>query len=127
MDAYLSHETEWPNMPTLIRRTLTALVHHCLKAENFTEVCDMLVYQLSKDVEGATENTLQNSGYQERLSKILDTLSIIGTVRKGACVTRESRSYYYALLLILFQRSICPTFSILLAKSLLHSRRKCRL
>ena len=83
MDAYLSHETEYPNMQTLIRRTLTALVHHCLKAENFTEVCDMLVYQLSKDVEGATGNTLQNSGYQGRLSKILDTLSIIGTVRKG--------------------------------------------
>ena len=91
----MSHQEKNIAMEKLIRRTLTALVHHCLKAEHFTSVSDILFDQFSKVLEGPDSVDLRDSANLERLNKIIDVFSIPGTVRRGACLTRTSHLFAF--------------------------------
>ena len=85
---------------TLIRRLLTALVHHCAKPEQFSAIADMLV----KKAELVGDD-------EEALGRLLDPLFVICSVRGGSRLTREFCTSFNAFVVLKFsQRSTCHKF-----------------
>ncbi|OBZ65821.1 U3 small nucleolar RNA-associated protein 20 [Grifola frondosa] len=65
---------------TLIRRVLTALIHHCKGAEQFSPISDLLVKETVQIV---------NAGDEEQLRRILEVVSVACSVRQGSRVTHK--------------------------------------
>ena len=66
---------------TLLRRVLTALIHHCKSAEQFSPVSDVVVKRYEDVIKSADEG---------RVRHILEVAGIVCSVRQGS---RMSRAY----------------------------------
>ena len=67
---------------TLVRRVLTALIHHCKGAEQFSPASDVVVNTYLETVKGADE---------ERTRRILEVVAVVCSVRQGSRMSRECR------------------------------------
>ncbi|TFK26306.1 U3 snoRNP protein Utp20 [Coprinopsis marcescibilis] len=67
----------------LLRRTLTALIHHVKTAEQFTDLSNILIQQLK------SESTSPN---RQRFKRMLDVVTIISSVRHGTRMTEAQKS-----------------------------------
>ncbi|KAI0753565.1 hypothetical protein C8Q80DRAFT_1342693 [Daedaleopsis nitida] len=65
---------------TLVRRVLTALIHHCKGAEQFSPASDAVVRQFLKVVKTSDE---------ERIRRMLEVASIVCSVRQGSRMTHK--------------------------------------
>ncbi|KAJ7127008.1 hypothetical protein C8R44DRAFT_111309 [Mycena epipterygia] len=72
-----------PRTYTLLRRLLTALIHHVRNAENFASVGDVLVDRFISLAQGTTEDGL------ETLRRMMDLISIPAAVRNGSRLTQK--------------------------------------
>jgi len=73
---------------TLIRRVLTALIHHVKSADQFAVIGDVLVNQLIPLAQCTTTDDKQI-----RLRRMLDILSVPCSVRQGSRMPRMSNSH----------------------------------
>ncbi|KAG5642515.1 hypothetical protein DXG03_002616 [Asterophora parasitica] len=78
---------------TLLRRVLTALIHHVKKAEQFSPLADLLVKQLSATVK-TTDVT--SSADIERVRRMLEILSVPSAVRQGSRLTQSQLGLLFA-------------------------------
>lgn len=85
VDYYVGAEDEEAAY-TLVRRVLTALIHHCKDKEQFSGVADMLVAQFEERVKDPTD--------EERLRRVLEVASVVCSVRQGS---RMLRAYFLLL------------------------------
>ncbi|TFK50804.1 hypothetical protein OE88DRAFT_1680621 [Heliocybe sulcata] len=85
---------------TLLRRLLTALIHHCKGPEQFTVVSDLLLGQFTTLVE--TEDSKP-----ETLRRVLEIVAVVCSVRQGSRLTQKHISA------ILSQLSTMPVMEIL--------------
>lgn len=77
--------TEHPEATyTVLRRSLTALVHHVKNAEQFQVLGDLLVRELTKAVNEPASST-------EKLRRTLEIISIPYSVRQGSRMSRTSQ------------------------------------
>lgn len=74
---------------TLLRRTLTALIHHVKNAEQFSLVGDILVQRLT---------TVRQEDDIERLRRMLEVLAVATSVRQGSRLTGMTLLYFLHLL-----------------------------
>lgn len=82
---YLS--TEAPETTyTLIRRVLTALIHHVKNAGQFSPLADLLVQEFST-ISKSTKSTSPED--LERLRRMLEILTVPSSVRQGSRLTRR--------------------------------------
>ena len=88
MDFYLAHDNVEAAY-TLIRRVLTALIHHCKSAEQFSAVGDLLVDRLSSHIEEST-----HSGDEGPLNRVLGIVAVACSVRHGSRLTSSCLSVY---------------------------------
>ena len=65
---------------TLVRRVLTALIHHCKGPEQFAPACDVVVKNYLDVVKESNE---------EQVRRVLEVASIVSSVRQGTRITRE--------------------------------------
>lgn len=73
---------------TLLRRVLTALIHHVKSAEQFAPLGDLLVEKFVHIV--STESGLSTAdAEQESLRRILTAVSVVCSVRQGSRMSRE--------------------------------------
>ena len=70
---------------TTTRRVLTALIHHCKSAEQFTPLSDLLV---KKVVDTPKEDT-------EAFKRLLEAVVVICSVRQGSRLTGILSSHLY--------------------------------
>jgi U3 small nucleolar RNA-associated protein 20 len=90
----------------LIRRLLTALIHHCKSAEQFSPVADYLVNEYSTAV---TSKSIEND--HERLFRILRVVSVPCAVRGGSRLARMvNRCCNHHILMISCRASHLHTF-----------------
>lgn len=73
---------------TLVRRVLTALIHHCKDKEQFSSVADMLVAQFDQLVKDHID--------EERLRRMLEIASVVCSVRQGSRLLRACKPLYSA-------------------------------
>ena len=66
---------------TLVRRVLTALIHHCKDREQFSAVADMLVAQFEERVKDCSD--------EGKLRRVLEVASVVCSVRQGSRMLRE--------------------------------------
>lgn len=69
---------------TLIRRVLTALIHHCKWGDQFAPLAEVLVAQYN----AATTSTVSDAE-RERLRRMLEILSVPLSVREGSRISRK--------------------------------------
>jgi U3 small nucleolar RNA-associated protein 20 len=92
-DAYLAiPDADADAVHTLVRRTLTALAHHCTSPAEFAPVAQLLVGALARET-GAPEA----AGKQERMRRALELVFMSCAVRGGARLTRGSPSSFELL------------------------------
>ncbi|KAF9449246.1 hypothetical protein P691DRAFT_667809, partial [Macrolepiota fuliginosa MF-IS2] len=77
---------------TLLRRSLTALVHHVKNAEQFQVSGDLLVHELTKVVNE------QDAPNAEKLRRMLEIVSIPYSVRQGSRMSQSHHTTLFALL-----------------------------
>lgn len=65
----------------VLRRALTALIHHVKYADQFSALADFLVRELEKIIDG---------GDVEKLRRAIEVVSIPYSVRQGSRMTRMS-------------------------------------
>ena len=70
---------------TLLRRTLTSIIHHCKTAEQFSPIADILVARFSTAISQSPSNDTQ----VERLRRMSQLISVVCSVRQGSRLTRE--------------------------------------
>ena len=68
----------------VIRRVLTALIHHIKDAEQFALLADVLVQQFTPISKTTTRDD------PERLQRMLEVVSVATSVRQGSCFTHMS-------------------------------------
>lgn len=68
----------------VIRRVLTALIHHIKDAEQFALLADVLVQQFTP----ISKTTMRDD--PERLRRMLEVVSVTTSVRQGSCFTHMS-------------------------------------
>ncbi|KAI0333223.1 hypothetical protein GY45DRAFT_1319830 [Cubamyces sp. BRFM 1775] len=68
---------------TLVRRVLTALIHHCKGSEQFIPISDVVVSLFAETVKEADE---------DRICRILDVVSVVCSVRQGSRMTHKQLS-----------------------------------
>lgn len=74
---------------TLIRRVLTALIHHVKKADQFTPLADLLVGKFAS-LSKSTQST--SPEHIESLRRMLEIISVPTAVRQGSRLARKSPS-----------------------------------
>ena len=90
IDCYLTCEN--PDLLyTLLRRTLTSIIHHCKGAEQFSGIAEMLTTRFLTVVSQSPSNDVE----VERLHRILQLISVVCSVRQGS---RLSRKFLYLFL-----------------------------
>ncbi|KAG6840218.1 hypothetical protein C0991_008139 [Blastosporella zonata] len=79
---------------TLIRRALTALIHHVKNPTAFAPLADLLVQQFTVIIGGLedTSPSTASDDFVERLRRMLETLSIPTAVRQGSRMTQNQLS-----------------------------------
>lgn len=77
IDHYLACEND-VIVFALIRRTLTALIHHVKSAEQFVPVADVII----KHLEGPILD-------QQKLGRILSLAAVVSSVRRGSRLSRK--------------------------------------
>ncbi|PIL29525.1 hypothetical protein GSI_08333 [Ganoderma sinense ZZ0214-1] len=65
---------------TLVRRVLTALIHHCKGADQFSAVSDAVVKRYEEVVKSADE---------ERIRRILEVVTVVCSVRQGSRMSHK--------------------------------------
>ncbi|OCH91059.1 hypothetical protein OBBRIDRAFT_887230 [Obba rivulosa] len=73
---------------TLVRRLLTALIHHCKSSEQFTPLADVLLVFFTQVLQASEPD-------REHLRRILEVVSIACSVRQGSRLTPQ---HLYAIL-----------------------------
>ncbi|KAI0832589.1 hypothetical protein BC628DRAFT_1347439 [Trametes gibbosa] len=68
---------------TLVRRVLTALVHHCKGPEQFSSASDVVVSQYLEVLQTPNE---------EQISRVLDIVSVVCSIRQGSRMTHKQLS-----------------------------------
>jgi U3 small nucleolar RNA-associated protein 20 len=71
---------------TLIRRALTALIHHVKKADQFTALAELLIGQFTT-LSKSTNST--SPDHIESLRRMLEIISVPTAVRQGSRLTRK--------------------------------------
>ena len=85
IDCYLTCET--PDLLyTLLRRTLTSIIHHCKSAEQFSGIAEILIARFLTAVSQSPSNDTE----VERLRRILQLISVVCSVRQGSRLSCES-------------------------------------
>ena len=64
---------------TLVRRVLTALIHHCKGADQFAPVSDVIIKLYLDEL---------NTADEERIRRVLEVVSVVCSVRQGSRMTR---------------------------------------
>ncbi|KAG9309435.1 hypothetical protein JVU11DRAFT_10689 [Chiua virens] len=82
IDCYLTSPDPGP-LYTLLRRTLTSIIHHCKDAVQFSGVADPLITLFSTIVNQPPSNEVEI----ERLRRILELISVVCSVRQGSRLT----------------------------------------
>lgn len=91
LDFHMSPSNETPQRSEqLLRRILTALVHHCSQPEQFTPIASLLLQKLSCVAE---EDPAQDLYYDETVRRILEVISVPCSARKGSRFNSEYISY----------------------------------
>ena len=81
LDYYLSTSSNTNTTYTLIRRSLTALVHHVKNAEQFELLGDLIVqkfFDVLKSTDISSESDI------ERLRKMIEVVGVVCCVRQGS-------------------------------------------
>ncbi|KAF9479084.1 hypothetical protein BDN70DRAFT_879151 [Pholiota conissans] len=78
---------------TLLRRSLTALIHHVKTADQFTLVSDIVLQKLISTVK--TTDALKEDDV-ERLRRILDVTSVVVSVRQGSRLTESQKATLFS-------------------------------
>jgi U3 small nucleolar RNA-associated protein 20 len=79
IDCYLTCES--PNMlHTLLRRTLTSIIHHCRGAEQFSSIADVVIARFST----ATSQPPSSEAELEHLRRVLHLAAFVCSVRQGS-------------------------------------------
>lgn len=78
---------------TLIRRVLTALIHHVKKADQFTPLADLLVGQFAS-LSKSTQST--SPEHIESLRRMLEIISVPTAVRQGSRLAQSHLSALFA-------------------------------
>jgi U3 small nucleolar RNA-associated protein 20 len=78
LSSYLSC-TEPLEIYTVLRRALTAFIHHVKSADQFCTMADLLIDKL-----GESSKTVSDSGGEERFRRMLDVIIIPESVRQGS-------------------------------------------
>lgn len=87
VDCYLDKSNAQPQITgKLLRRVLTALVHHCPKAAQFTVLGDLLVEKLDDILQELVSSAPDDV---ETIRRMLDVMSVPCAVRRGSRLTRE--------------------------------------
>ena len=91
---------------TCVRRVLTALIHHCRGADQFTPAADVLASHLD-----TTTSNLESEPSIDyvKLVRMLDILSVACSVRQGSRLTGTSDSWLYKQNLISVKPNTCPS------------------
>lgn len=84
VDCYLTCENP-DSLYTLLRRTLTSIIHHCKGAEQFSGIGDILITRFLTAVSQSPSNDAET----ERLRRILQLVSVVCSVRQGSRLSRE--------------------------------------
>ncbi|KAF8058583.1 hypothetical protein FPV67DRAFT_1428362 [Lyophyllum atratum] len=94
---HLSTPTPEPTY-TLLRRVLTALIHHVKNAAQFAPLADLLVRHFSSTVKSldSTSPTSQTENKIESVRRILEVLAVPTAVRQGSRVTQAQLSLLFA-------------------------------
>ncbi|KZT64878.1 hypothetical protein DAEQUDRAFT_769307 [Daedalea quercina L-15889] len=69
---------------TLVRRVLTALIHHCKDKEQFSGIADVLVAKF--------EECVKEPADEERLRRMLEVASVVCSVRQGSRLSSKQLS-----------------------------------
>ncbi|KAI0937862.1 hypothetical protein AcW1_003904 [Taiwanofungus camphoratus] len=72
---------------TLLRRVLTALIHHCKNSEQFTSIADLLVAQMLGCFPSVSEEI-----DEEKLRRTIEIVTISCSVRQGSRMTHQHLS-----------------------------------
>ncbi|KAG9319004.1 hypothetical protein JVU11DRAFT_1124 [Chiua virens] len=100
IDCYLTSPDPGP-LYTLLRRTLTSIIHHCKDADQFSGIADPLITLFSTIVNQPPSNEVEI----ERLRRILELISVVCGVRQGS---RLMSSHLSQLASALPNIRICP-------------------
>ena len=81
LEYYLSTSSNTNTTYTLIRRSLTALIHHVKNAEQFESLGDLIV-QKFLDILKSTD--MNSESDVERLRKMIEAVGVVCSVRQGS-------------------------------------------
>lgn len=81
LEYYLSTNSNSNTTYTLIRRSLTALIHHVKNAEQFESLGDLIVQKFF-DVLKSTD--MNSESDVERLRKMIEVVGVVCSVRQGS-------------------------------------------
>ncbi|KAG6860769.1 hypothetical protein C0995_007801 [Termitomyces sp. Mi166 len=101
LEAHLSNE-DTENTYILIRRTLTALIHHVKNSTAFAPLTDLLVQRFTTTVASLTatsSSSIPSNDTIERMRRMLEILSIPSAVRQGSRLAQNQLSLLLSELL----------------------------
>jgi U3 small nucleolar RNA-associated protein 20 len=81
LEYHLSSNTNTHTTHTIIRRSLTALVHHVKNAEQFELLADLIIQKFS-DLLKSTD--INSESDVERLRKMIEVVGVVCSVRQGS-------------------------------------------
>ncbi|KAF8181826.1 armadillo-type protein [Pholiota molesta] len=90
---HLSLAADSKSIYTLLRRSLTALIHHVKNADQFTLVSEIVVHKLLTALKTTDASSADDV---ERLRRILDVASVVAGVRQGSRLTEAQKAGLFA-------------------------------
>jgi hypothetical protein len=90
---HLSLAADSKSLYTLLRRSLTALIHHVKNADQFTLVSEIVVHKLLTALKTTDASSADDV---ERLRRILDVASVVAGVRQGSRLTEAQKAGLFA-------------------------------
>lgn len=81
LEYHLSSSANTSTTNTLIRRTLTALVHHVKNAEQFELLSNLIVQKFSELLK---LTDIKSESDVERLRKMIEVVGVVCSVRQGS-------------------------------------------
>ncbi|KAI0820961.1 armadillo-type protein [Irpex lacteus] len=77
---------------TVIRRTFTALIHHCKSSEQFTPITDILLDHLTRSTTATTSTANGHEEAEEYVARVMEILAVVCSVRSGSRLTQAHLS-----------------------------------